>query len=285
MTAIRPAAEPDFDAVHELLDRRSRRLFGVSELSREHLRQSWGRPAWVAEEDGRVVGYAALDEAHELEHLAADDETGDALLGAALAAGRGAGHDAVVLQTVPGDEATSALVRRHGFVLDRAILRMWRSLADPVPAPVWPDGIAVRTYRADDAPAVVELLDRAYGAWDATYVPRAVPDWLAWMTDHDEFDPALWFLAERDGRLVACALHWRETQGRGWVKDLVVAERERGRGLGRALVLHGLQTYAGRGAERVGLKVDSSNPTGAAELYARLGFELDRRYELWRRAL
>ena len=285
MTAIRAAAKADFDAVHELLDRRSRRLFGISEISREHLRQSWGQPAWVAEEDGRVVGYAALDEAQELQHLAPDDEIGDALLAEAVAAARAAGHDGIVLQADPGDEATSALARRHGFALDRAILRMWRGLSDPIPAPAWPDGIAVRTYRADDAPAVVALLDRAYGAWDATYVPRAIPDWLAWMTGHDEFDPALWFLAERDGRLVGCALHWRETQGRGWVKDIVVDETERGRGLGRALVLHGLRTYAERGAESVGLKVDSSNPTGAAELYAQLGFELDRRYELWRKPL
>lgn len=285
MTAIRAAVEGDFDAVHELLDGRSRRLFGVSEVSPEHLRQSWGQPAWVAEDGGRVVGYAALDEAHELEHLAPDDGIGDALLVGALATARAAGHDGVVLQTVPDDEATSALVRRHGFVLDRAILRMWRRLADPVQASAWPEGVELRTYRADDAPAVVALLDHAYGAWDATYVPRPVPDWLAWMTEHDEFDPALWFLAERDGRLIACALHWRETRGRGWLKDLVVDERERGRGLGRSLVLHGLRTYAGRGADRVGLKLDSSNPTGAAELYARLGFELDRRYELWRKDL
>jgi mycothiol synthase len=285
MTTIRAAAEGDFDAVHELLDRRSRRLFGISEISAEHLRQSWGQAAWVAEGNARIVGYATLDEAHELEHLAPDDETGDVLLAAALGAARSAGHDGVVLQTVPGDEATSALVRRHGFVLDRTILRMWRGLADPVPAPAWPDGLELRTYVPEDAPAVVELLDRAYGAWDETYVPRAVPEWLAWMTDHDEFDPTVWFLVERDGRLVACALHWRETQGRGWVKDLAVDEPERGRGLGRSLVLHGLRTYADRGAERVGLKVDSSNPTGAAELYARLGFEVDRRYELWRKAL
>jgi predicted N-acetyltransferase YhbS len=274
MTEIRTTAAGDFDAVHELLDVRSRRLFGISEVSAEQLRQSWGRPAWVAEDEGRVVGYAAPD-----------DETADVLLAEALAAARAAGHDSVLLQTVPEDSATSALVRRHGFERDRTILRMWRDLSQPVPTPAWPDGIEVRTYRAADAPEVVALLDRAYGAWDATYVPRPLVEWIAWMTDHDEFDPSLWFLAERDGRLVACALHWRETQGRGWLKDLAVDARERGRGLGRALVLHGLAAYAGRGVERVGLKVDSSNPTGAPELYARLGFEVDRRYELWRKPL
>ena len=87
------------------------------------------------------------------------------------------------------------------------------------------------------------------------------------MTDHEEFDPALWFLVERDGELVACALHWKEQQSTGWVKDIAVADAERGHGLGSALLDHALRAYAARGVQRVGLKVDSSNPTGAPQLY------------------
>jgi GNAT superfamily N-acetyltransferase len=74
----------------------------------------------------------------------------------------------------------------------------------------------------------------------------------------------------------------RETFGS---TDRWVAESERGRGLGRALLHHALRTYAGRGVARVGLKVDSDNPTGALELYARVGFVADRRYGTWTRAL
>jgi ribosomal protein S18 acetylase RimI-like enzyme len=105
------------------------------------------------------------------------------------------------------------------------------------------------------------------------------------MTRHDEFDPALWFLVERDGELVACALHWKEHQRRGWVKDIVVRERERGRGIAKALLHTGLRAYAERGAERVGLKVDSTNPTGAPQLYEKVGFVTDRRYGIWTKAL
>ena len=110
-------------------------------------------------------------------------------------------------------------------------------------------------------------------------------EWLAFMTGHDEFDPALWFLVERDGELVACALHWKEHQSSGWVKDIVVAESERGHGLGTSLLHHALRAYAAREVDRVGLKVDSSNPTGALQLYARVGFVTDRRYGIWTRAL
>ncbi len=56
-------------------------------------------------------------------------------------------------------------------------------------------------------------------------------------------------------------------------------ERERGAGLGKSLVRHGLRAYAERGVERVGLKVDAANPTGATELYAREGFVTDQRLE------
>jgi ribosomal protein S18 acetylase RimI-like enzyme len=105
------------------------------------------------------------------------------------------------------------------------------------------------------------------------------------MTDHAEFDPRMWFLVERDDELVACALHWKEYQRRGWVKDIVVRASERGTGLGKALLHHGLQAYADRGVERVGLKVDSTNPTGAPQLYQRVGFTVDRRYGIWRKQL
>jgi mycothiol synthase len=128
------------------------------------------------------------------------------------------------------------------------------------------------------------LLDDGY-AWDAHYTPQSYEDWRDFMTGHDEFDPSLWFLVERAGMLVACALHWKEHDRRGWLKDIAVHESLRGAGIGRSLIRHGLLAYAQRGVERVGLKVDEANPTGAARLYAREGFVIDQHLEIWRKAL
>jgi len=105
------------------------------------------------------------------------------------------------------------------------------------------------------------------------------------MTGHVEFDPAMWLLAERDGDLLGCALYWREEQRRGWLKDIAVAEPERGNGVARALLLEGFRAYAERGVERVGLKVDAANPTGALELYERTGFVIERHHETWAKPL
>ena len=61
-----------------------------------------------------------------------------------------------------------------------------------------------------DAKAVHALLDEAYRAWDSRYVPLAHDDWLRWMTGDIDFDPTVWWLAERDGELAASLLERRE---------------------------------------------------------------------------
>ena len=145
---------------------------------------------------------------------------------------------------------------------------MWRPLDGSEQAPEWPDGISVRTFEPADAEAVHVLLDEAYRAWDVGYAPLPHGDWVSTMTGDAEFDASVWWLGERGGRLAGCALFWSS----GWLKDVVVREDERGRGLGAALVRQGLAEFARRGVERVGLKVDPENPTGAVRLYERLGF-------------
>jgi ribosomal protein S18 acetylase RimI-like enzyme len=235
--------------------------------------------------DGAIVGYAVLDESQEIGHAAVDPDVGDALFAHVEREARLRGFEHVSVTAVPEDKPLYDAVQRNGYTLDREILRMWRPLDGELPAPRWPDGLAVRTYADADAERVHTLLDDVYRGWDRDYVARSHEGWLSFMTGHDEFDPAMWFLVERDGELVACALHWKEHQRRGWVKDLVVDERERGRGLGTALLHHGFHAYADRGVERVGLKVDSSNPTGAPRLYEHVGFETDQRLGIWQKRL
>ena len=288
VAAIRDATWEDFDAVFGLLDARSRAAFGVSQQKPGFLRQRWELPAngkWVAVQDGVVTGYVELDEAQELTHAATDPDVGDALLAHAEQQARERGFDHVAATAVPEDEPLYSAVTRNAYTLDREVLRMWRMLDGDLPEPVWADGAAVRAYAAADGERVHALLDEAYAGWDRDYVSRGHEGWLSFMTAHADFDPAMWFLVERDDELVACALYWKEQQRRGWVKDLVVRDSERGRGLGKALLQHGFRAYAARGADRVGLKVDATNPTGAPQLYERLGFVTDQRLGIWTKRL
>jgi ribosomal protein S18 acetylase RimI-like enzyme len=257
---IRDATPDDFEAVFELLDARSRAAFGISEERRTDLRQRWELPGygrWVAADEVGVVGYTGLDE----------------------------NQGFVTATGAPEDEPLFAALQRNGYAIDREILRMWRLLGGALPEPAWADGIAVRTYTDADGEQVRALLDKIYAGWDRDYVARSQEGWLLFMTQHDDFDPAMWFLVERNGELVACALHWKASDQIGWLKDLVVLEQERGRGLGTALIQHGFREYAARGVDRVGLKVDSTNPTGAPQLYERFGFVTDQRLGIWTKKL
>jgi ribosomal protein S18 acetylase RimI-like enzyme len=285
--ALRPVATGDLATVRDLVAARERRTVGIAETTEAQLRDRASLPGvdgWVATDGGAAVGYASLDAAQELRLVADDDAVAATLFERVEARARDRGFRTLALTAAPEDDTLRTQAARAGFAHERTTLRMWHPLTGLEP-PAWPDGVSLRTYADADARVVKALLDRAYASWDGAYVARPLDDWLAFMTVHDEFDPDLWFLVERDGALVACALHWRAHQRRGWLKDLAVDERERGRGLGSALVRHGLRAYAARGAGRVGLKVDGSNPTGAARLYASLGFETDRMYERWSRRL
>jgi ribosomal protein S18 acetylase RimI-like enzyme len=81
--------------------------------------------------------------------------------------------------------------------------------------------------------------------------------------------------------MVGAVLNWQE----GYVKDLAVHPHRRGRGLGKALMLQTFAEFARRGIPRVTLKTDSINPTQAWKLYARLGMETERTYEVFEKRL
>lgn len=259
------------------------------ETKPEHVRQRWNLTGydvgWVAVADEGLVGHAALDGTQEATVLLRDPEAGDALIALVVGRARERGFDHVAITTAADDGLVTALLDRTGFALDREILRMWKALDGEFPAPSWPPGFTVRSYAPADGKAVQALLDQEYSGWDRDHVARTHDAWLAFMTDHDDFDPALWFLVERDGAVVGCALHWKESDDHGWVKDIVVHESERGRGLGKALLQQGFRAYAERGVRRVGLKVDSTNPTGAPQLYERVGFVTDQRLGIWTKRL
>ena len=133
-----------------------------------------------------------------------------------------------------------------------------------VETPCWPAGVSVRTFRPEDAPAVHQLLVDAFAG-----APEEIllfGEWHETTTTDPQFDPGAWFLAEEDGVLVGAALAWDD----GFLKDLAVHPKARRRGIGAALLHHLFRELAGRGIDRVSLKVLASNHE-ARRLYERVG--------------
>ena len=184
MTEIRDSTWDDLDAVVEL---------GGPEVHAAHVRARWKLPGydigWVAIDDGRLVGHAALDGTQDASILLRDPSVGDELVARVVERARERGFAHVAITAEAGDEQLTELVQRNAFTLDREILRMWRPLDGDLPEPAWAAGTTVRTYAAEDGVSVKSLLDAEYGAWDADYVPEPHADWLAFMTSSSDFDP------------------------------------------------------------------------------------------------
>ena len=97
--------------------------------------------------------------------------------------------------------------------------------------------------------------------------------WPSTMTGDAEFDGDLWFLAAADGALVGAALCWTSA----FVKDLVVHESWRRRGVGEALLRRVFVEFSTRGDATVDLKVHATNAT-AIRLYERVGMRTVERF-------
>jgi mycothiol synthase len=248
---------------------------------------------------GALAGYGHLDPTDRVEGPAAEMVIRPAVRRRGL--GRALGS-ALVSEADGGDvrlwahgdlPAAARLAAAVGFHRSRALWQMRRPLADSLPEPQLPAGISVRTFRVGlDEDSWLVLNRRAFaqhpeqGAWTRSDLElREREPW---------FDPAGFFLAERNGRLAG--FHWTKVHGSlrndapaaadagvpalsdrgqeaiGEVYVVGVDPDERGTGLGRALTLIGIRYLRSLGLAEAVLYVDETN-TAAIGLYASLGFE------------
>jgi mycothiol synthase len=232
----------------------------------------------VVEVDGRVNGYAFLD-------LSGDGAVGAECVVHPEARGRGLGRALVRAAAehsagrglgiwAHGDLPAAAAVARHlNLRRARELRRMARDLVQPLPPVELPDGVTLRTFRPDaDDEAWLRVNARAFashpeqGRLDAADLrSRRGQPW---------FDPAGFFLAERDGALVG--FHWTKVHREaspafGEVYVVGIDPKAQGGGLGRALTLCGLHHLRDIGLHSVQLYVEADN-AAAVRIYERLGF-------------
>jgi mycothiol synthase len=186
--------------------------------------------------------------------------------------------------------AAGRLAAAAGFERARELRQLRRPLnSGELAEPRVAEGVAIRTFRVgQDEDAWTALNRKAFashpeqGTW--TRADLEVREREPW------FDPAGFFLAERDGRLVG--FHWtkvhassarageesgqgdggeRRDEPIGEVYVVGVDPAEQGTGLGRALTLIGLRHLRDQGLTAVMLYVDADN-AAAIRLYESLGF-------------
>jgi ribosomal protein S18 acetylase RimI-like enzyme len=165
------------------------------------------------------------------------------------------------------------LLEARGYREVRRFYRMQVDFAGRPPAPACVDGIAIATFRPENARAFHAAMNEAF-ADDWGFHPMPFDEWKSHRLEQPETDTSLWFIAW-DGTDIAGVIRCDGTRfGGGFVGALGVRRPWRGRGIGMALLQHAFAEFDRRGAPHVSLGVDSANPSGATRLYERAGMRV-----------
>jgi mycothiol synthase len=178
----------------------------------------------------------------------------------------------------------AGLLVERGYERIRTFFRMRIDLSAPPEAPRWPEGIEARPYRAgSDDHAIHGVIEESF-ADHFRFTKEPHDEWISRRVGYGNFDPGLWLIAW-DGAEPAGAILSYNFPDLGWVREVGVRSRWRGRGIGAALLLVSFHLFWGRGQRKVCLGVDSSNATGATRLYERLGMRVEQRHYLFQLGL
>ena len=174
----------------------------------------------------------------------------------------------------------------------RSSYHMLIEMDGPVPEPIWPAGITVRTYNpVTDAEAVYRADNNSFrdhfGFVEEPF-EEGFKKFMHFMTGQEGFDPSLWFVA-MDGEEVAgislCRPRAYEDPDLGYVNSLGVRRQWRKRGIGLALLRQSFNEFYRRGKRKVGLGVDAQNLTGALRLYEKAGMHVHQSFDLYEKEL
>jgi mycothiol synthase len=181
-----------------------------------------------------------------------------------------------------------------GYQHIRSSYHMLINMDAPVPEPIWPEGIILRTYNAEtDAEAIYRAEDdsfRDHFGYVAQPFEVGFQRFKHFVLDAADFDPTLLFLAVDDssGEIAGiniCRSHSFDDPEMGWVGTLGVRRPWRKRGIGLALLRHSFNEFYRRGIRKVGLGVDAQNLTGALRLYEGAGMHVHQAFDQYEKEL
>jgi mycothiol synthase len=189
-------------------------------------------------------------------------------------------------------EESKKLFEDFGYQYLRSSYRMQIDMDAHPPAPVWPEGIRVRTFDPEKDMEIVYRTDVEsfrdhFGFVEEPY-EEGLKRFAHFMTEYEGFDPSLWFLA-MDGEELAgiclCRPQAYDDPNMGYVNSLGVRRQWRKRGLGLALLRHAIGVFYHRGVRKAGLGVDAENLTGALRLYEKAGMHIHMAFDIYEKEI
>jgi len=180
--------------------------------------------------------------------------------------------------TSEGEKDLRSTLKSEGYEVYRYGFKMLRPDLEDIPELELPDGVEIR-------PVKDEHMDKIRLAWNKVcedlrlQVPISESMWKQWKKDAS-FDPSLWSIAWHGEEVVGTCfgmINENENKANNTKKghtELISTQKEwRGQGIAKALIADTLRKLKEAGMEQAALGVDAENPSGALDLYKKMGYE------------
>ena len=254
----------------EIINTHSLAVLGTANDAKRDVEMTWGQPEFQMETDtrvaitpeGRIAGYAEVSDTREphvqlrswvrvhpdFQNLGLDARllawTEERAREAIAKAPDGARVS--VFQGVENKDAQAQkLLEDSGYSVSRHFWEMTIELAKETPAPIWPEGVGVRTFVfEEDLEATVHAFrDSFQDHWGHIEKPfeQELKEWDYWIRNDEQFDQTLTFLAMAGDEIVGLSLcdpKFCEDPDMGFVDVLGVRRAWRRRGIALALLHH-----------------------------------------------
>jgi GNAT superfamily N-acetyltransferase len=301
---VRAVAMSDVPELHALVERVNLATLGRVDTSEAELRDDLTGPHFdvsidtlmALAPDDRIVAYGQGHDEHTgtgwidiyIDPTLASsrfDEAADALIATCTARieesarNRGASTVKLLANLYEIEERMREAYERNGFHLETIYWRMSLTFGPEqlIAAPTVPDGYEIRQVDPDDDTVMrqgfdlyLDTFSEHHGFDDEDMTLEIFSD--GWRSA-ESYDRHAWWFAYEDGEQVGMLMgdNRRLEQGEGFVRNLGVQKRLRGKGIARALLLTAFAHWRESGRSGVQLGVDTANVTGATRLYESVG--------------
>lgn len=274
--------------------------YGEEDSDKDDLADQWSEAdlstdAWIASnESGELTGYALLSDEFNgrryldlyLHAVRSPQGLAEALLDQAverfttLIKSGSSAADCTLTAYVNGlNPGIRAAYESYGFAVEKFHYRMQMDFTAPYPMPEWPADFTLSPITAVDEKDLYALIISAFD-WQGVD-PLSFEDWHKQIFRGGRYDPELFLMLKKEGRLVGAALCYDEST-RIWLKELAVSKSLQGQGIGSLLLKQVFALAGQRGIPTVALGVVSLNPK-AVEFYERSGMIRTREFVQYHR--
>jgi mycothiol synthase len=197
-----------------------------------------------------------------------------------------------MLQSTAVDTDTDWILtlESEGYKIFRYGVAMVRPDLENIPDLPLPEGIELRPVKPEHYRAIINAWNEACRDMRGQ-IPMSDEEFKGFQ-ESQIFDPSLWQIAWYRDQVVGTTMNFINKQAneeagqrRGHVEAISVERSWRGKGIAKALVAGSLKCLKSRGMTEAVLGVDAENPSGALQLYEKMGFKVVKRGGVYRKRL